>query len=275
MRQTPSPGSFTVSATPAPEAAAPAQAAFCPNCGDRLGGRFCSSCGQEARGRDRIRDIAWEWVRGSVGADGILWSTLGALIVDPGRLTRDWWEGRRANRMSPVRVLLTVVLFGSLVAWAEHSLVGRAEADIAILLQVATYQTALVAMVVISAVMPLLLPPSRQRSAYQHVTFALYASTVFGLIACLVMLLIVFGGYAPFWLQDVGLVFAPLAPPLILLAVFVHAVLHVRGAYGVSWIGAVIRIGVLAVCIAVASLIASFVMMASGLNTLWLPDHGA
>lgn len=264
-----------MSATPAPESVEPAgasQGAVCSNCGESLAGRYCSGCGQRiAEGPDRVRDIAWEWARAVATVDGILWSTLGALIINPGRLTRDWWEGRRANRMSPVRVLLTVVVAGSLVSWGEHVLVGRADADIGLLLQVFTYQIAVVSMIVIPWAMPRLLPSSLQRSTYQHVTFALYASTVFGLMSCLAMLLVIFGGYAPFWLQDLALAVAPALPPLAALALLAHAVVHLRGAYGVSWAGAVVRTGVLAVCILVGSLIATMILTFSGLNELWMP----
>ncbi|MGZ9100331.1 MAG: DUF3667 domain-containing protein [Brevundimonas sp.] len=206
-----------------------------------------------------------------VRSDRILWSTLGLLISNPGRLTRDWWEGRRAGRMSPVRVLFTVMLIGGLIAWGEHLLIGRAEADIGLMVQVFTYQIAVVTTVVSAWVMPLLLPPSRARSAYQHVTFGLYASAMFGLVSCVMMMLIVFSGYAPSWLQDLGLL-APAVIPGVAAALFFHAVAHLKHAYGVSWPGAVLRVGVLSVCILVASVIVSFLLMVTRVNELWMPE---
>lgn len=247
------------------------QPILCANCGDVVGGRFCPACGQAVQGADRVRDIVWEWVRAVASADGILWSTLGALILHPGRLTRDWWEGRRAKRMSPVRVLMTVVLFGSLIAWAEHALIGRADADIGLLLQVFTYQIAIVSMIVIPWAMPRLLPSSLQRSTYQNVTFALYASTVFGLMSCLAMLLLLFGGYAPSWLQDLALGVAPTMLPLAVLALFAHATVHMRQAYRVGWAGAVVRTGIMAVCIGIASLLVTMALTVTGLHELWMP----
>jgi hypothetical protein len=272
---------FAVSATPVHERAelpppappAPLSVAVCANCGERLGGRFCSDCGQAVQGPDRVRDIVQEWARAVVGADGVLWSTLGDLIVHPGRLTRDWWEGRRGDRMSPVRTLLTVMVAGSLVAWAEHLLVGRADADIGLLLQVFTYQVAVVAMIVIPWVMPRLLPSSRQRSTYQHVAFALYASTALGLMSCLAMAVLVFGGYAPVLVQNLALMVSPAVVPLAVAALFVHAVVHIRAAYDVSLSGAVVRTGILTVCIVVASIFASAVLAFTGVNELWMPGR--
>lgn len=244
---------------------------MCSNCGEGLRGPFCAGCGQRVEGSDRVRDIVWEWGRAVVGLDGVLWTTLAALIVHPGRLTRDWWEGRRAARMSPVRVLLTVVVFGSLVAWAEHALIGRADADIGLLLQIFTYQNAVVAMIVIPAAMRRMLPSSAQRTTYQHVTFALYASTAFGLMSCLGMLLLIFGGYAPSWLQDLGLAVAPAVIPGAVAALFVHATAHMRVAYQVSWVGALVRTVAVGVCIVIASGLATLILTFTGLNRLWMP----
>lgn len=263
-----------MSVTTTPENAGPAgptRVIPCPNCGNGLTGRFCSNCGQAARTPDRVRDIASEWARAVFSLDGILWGTLGDLIVRPARLTRDWWEGRRVNRMSPVRVLLTVALFSSALAWMEHVIVGRAEANIGLLLQVFTYQIALVSMVVTPWVMPWLLSPAGQRSTYEHVTFAMYASTTFGMMSCLAMFLLVFGGYAPSWLQNLTLTFAPMLAPVAVLALLAHAVVHLKGAYGVSWIGALLRTGVLAVCILIVSFMVTLALTFTRVNELWMP----
>lgn len=250
----------------------PVSLPVCANCGAGVRDRFCSACGQGVQGTDRVRDIVWEWARAVFGIEGVLWGTLGALIFNPGRLTRDWWEGRRTNRMSPVRVLLTVVVVSSAIAWIEHALVHRAEIDIALLLQVFTYQTTLVSMAVIPIVMPWLLSEAQRRSTYQHVTFAIYESAVLGLVTCLLMIVLVFGGFAPSWLQEISLVFAPMLIPCMVLGLIVHAVAHLRGAYGVSWIGALLRTGVLIVGILIASLIVTMVLTFTGVNRIWMPQ---
>lgn len=242
----------------------------CANCGGQIEDRFCPACGQARRGRDQVSDILKEWAQAAIRTDRILWSTLGTLIVNPGRLTRDWWEGRRADRMSPIRVLFTVFLFGGLIAWGEHLFIGRAEADIGLLLQVFTYQAAIVTTLVTAVVMPRLLPPSLQRSTYEHVTFGLYASSLFGLVSCALMLLIVFGGYAPSWLQDLGEL-APAVLPVAFVSLVAHAAAHLKTAYGVSWPGALVRILVLAVCILVGSLIVTMVLTLTRVNELWMP----
>ena len=95
----------------------------CKNCGMRVEERFCTNCGQ--LGADFHRPI-WDLVSSSIGdmfaLDGRLWSTLPALMLRPGRMTRDYIDGKRARFVPPFRLfLLTSVIFFLTVFWTlEH-----------------------------------------------------------------------------------------------------------------------------------------------------------
>ncbi len=86
----------------------------CLNCGTRLRGQYCGRCGQRSRGR--LISI-WQLLREAFGdlfeLDSRLWRTLGPLMIRPGRLTRDYLEGRRARYMPPFRtyLVLSVIFF--------------------------------------------------------------------------------------------------------------------------------------------------------------------
>ena len=86
----------------------------CRNCGTHLRGQYCGNCGQRAR--DRLISI-WELLREAFGdlleLDSRLWRTLLPLLRRPGRLTRDYLEGRRARYMPPFRtyLVLSVIFF--------------------------------------------------------------------------------------------------------------------------------------------------------------------
>ena len=86
----------------------------CLNCGTRLRGQYCGHCGQ--RSQSRLISI-WQLLKEAFGdlleLDSRLWRTLGPLLVRPGRLTRDYLEGRRARYMPPFRtyLVLSVVFF--------------------------------------------------------------------------------------------------------------------------------------------------------------------
>lgn len=86
----------------------------CLNCGTRLTGQYCGVCGQRAR--SRLISL-WELISDAFGdlleLDSRLWRTLIPLLKRPGRLTRDYLEGRRARYMPPFRtyLVLSVVFF--------------------------------------------------------------------------------------------------------------------------------------------------------------------
>jgi hypothetical protein len=87
----------------------------CLNCGTPLAGRYCFLCGQEDRPiaptlRSLLGD-AWEAI---TNLEGRILQSLGLLFFFPGLLTREYFEGRRARWVSPIRLylLLSVAYFG-------------------------------------------------------------------------------------------------------------------------------------------------------------------
>lgn len=92
----------------------------CLNCGTALGGQYCASCGQRAR--SRLISI-WELTSEAFGdlfeLDSRLWRTLVPLIARPGKLTRDYLEGRRASFMPPFRTYLVLSILFFLVAFFD------------------------------------------------------------------------------------------------------------------------------------------------------------
>lgn len=96
---------------PAPSAPAPAEQA-CPNCGAVLVGEWCHDCGQK-RLHPEQRTLRWllgQFLGKLTSMDGQLPRSLGALAFQPGRLGREWLEGRRARWASPFALFLVVNL---------------------------------------------------------------------------------------------------------------------------------------------------------------------
>ena len=91
--------------------AAASQAALCLNCGAGLPERWCSNCGQSEEARHRsLGHLLAEFTEVLTHADSRLWRTLGGLAWRPGRLTRDYLEGRRISQLPPLRLAL-IALF--------------------------------------------------------------------------------------------------------------------------------------------------------------------
>ncbi len=92
----------------------------CLNCGTRLRGQYCGNCGQRSRGR--LISI-WQLLREAFGdlfeLDSRLWRTVLPLLSRPGRLTKDYLEGRRARYMPPFRTYLVLSVIFFLVAFFD------------------------------------------------------------------------------------------------------------------------------------------------------------
>jgi hypothetical protein len=118
------PGPGAAAAAPAPaqppalSASTPAAASApavprCDNCGASVPGRYCGTCGQ--RLEPPIHSL-WHFTKVAAEdvthADSRLWRTLWALLCKPGFLTREFFDGRRARYLPPVRLYLVLsVLF--------------------------------------------------------------------------------------------------------------------------------------------------------------------
>lgn len=92
----------------------------CLNCGAELRGQYCGTCGQRAR--NRLISL-WELLSEAFGdlfeLDSRLWRTLIPLLIRPGRLTRDYLEGRRARYMPPFRMYLVLSVIFFVVAFFD------------------------------------------------------------------------------------------------------------------------------------------------------------
>ena len=81
----------------------------CLNCGTELIGAHCHSCGQKAHIHRTIAAIGHDIVHGVLHLDGKLWRTLPLLAFKPGKLTRRYIDGERANFVSPMAMFLFTV----------------------------------------------------------------------------------------------------------------------------------------------------------------------
>ncbi len=80
----------------------------CPNCNTLIAGNFCQGCGQAAHLHvPSAREFIHEFIAHYVALEGKLWKSMALLLFRPGRLTRDYIEGKRARHIEPLRLYLT------------------------------------------------------------------------------------------------------------------------------------------------------------------------
>ena len=78
----------------------------CADCGAEVTGNFCSNCGQAAHVHRTLLHLGEELLHGVMHFDGRFWRTLPLLIINPGRLTREWVQGKRTRYVSPLAMFL-------------------------------------------------------------------------------------------------------------------------------------------------------------------------
>ena len=86
-----------------------AEGRACANCGKSLSGPYCATCGQRANIYRSFRDLLEELAQDVFKLDLRLTRTLPLLVFRPGKLTRDYIQGRRATYVSPIGMFLFVL----------------------------------------------------------------------------------------------------------------------------------------------------------------------
>jgi hypothetical protein len=105
----------------------------CLNCGAELGGRYCAACGQKHDPhRPTFGHFVAETAESLSHADGRLWKTLRLLLTKPGFLSREFFDGRRASYLPPIRlyIVLSVAFFVLLALLPNHGDNPLADVDI-------------------------------------------------------------------------------------------------------------------------------------------------
>ncbi|MBC8027276.1 MAG: DUF3667 domain-containing protein [Steroidobacteraceae bacterium] len=100
----------------------PPQTLVCSNCGASLSGEYCSACGQ--RNEPHIHSMvhfAGEAFESITHADSRLWRTLWYLLAKPGRLTREFFDGKRAAYLPPFRLYLVISVAFFIIGPSEKS----------------------------------------------------------------------------------------------------------------------------------------------------------
>lgn len=99
----------------------------CSDCGAGVSGNFCSNCGQSTHSHRTLLHLGEELLHGVMHFDGRIWRTLPLLAFNPGRLTREWVQGRRTRYVSPLAIFLfTLFVMFFALSFAPH----KAPADI-------------------------------------------------------------------------------------------------------------------------------------------------
>ena len=102
---------------------------YCPNCGEVAEQPFCGGCGQRQSDDEAgLLGLVRTFVSETLEIDRRFGRTLRHLVLDPGRVTAEYVEGRRRHYTHPVKLLL----FSTMLLVAALSLTGRLERGLAL-----------------------------------------------------------------------------------------------------------------------------------------------
>ena len=90
------------------------QAHYCFSCEEPMRGAYCIACGQKNDNYRRgIFSLTWELFSSVTAIEGRIWRTWRTLLFQPGRVAREYANGRRTHWSSPIRVYLamSILLF--------------------------------------------------------------------------------------------------------------------------------------------------------------------
>jgi len=267
----------------------------CANCATPLAGPYCHACGQLAEDFERtIGSLFIELFENLFHADGRLFRTLPRLILRPATLTRDYLAGRRAFQIPPLRLFLVVIvlffLAGSLRGFIEpgrdisRSNLGRMPAyafsgapptvravaawvrpkvnyalghprEFIMEFDSWLHRVAIAFLPISAAILGLLFVFNRRFFIFDHAIFSMHSLSFQGLLFTVITALNIWPGARG--VADI-LVFA--APT--------HLFVHMRGVYGTSILGTLIRMFLLAVLSAIALGVLMVAVVAVGLTTM-------
>lgn len=99
------------------------QAHYCFSCEEPMRGAFCTACGQKNDNfRRGIFSLIWELISSITAIEGRIWRTWRSLLFQPGRVAREYANGRRNYWSSPIRVYLamSILLFAFMGLTKTH-----------------------------------------------------------------------------------------------------------------------------------------------------------
>lgn len=98
----------------------------CLNCGTEVMGKFCQNCGQEnVEQRDNFFHMVGHFISDYLHFDSKFFRSLIPLIIKPGFLTKEYWEGKRTRFIPPLRLFFFVTILFVLVTSFFYNRFGQ------------------------------------------------------------------------------------------------------------------------------------------------------
>lgn len=103
----------------------------CLNCNHVVENKYCPNCGQQnTETRQSFHYLFTHFVEDLTHYDGSFWKTIKALLFRPGRLTKEYLEGKRLRYVPPVKLYIFISFVAFLLpkVLPEYSFVEKSDA---------------------------------------------------------------------------------------------------------------------------------------------------
>ena len=104
----------------------------CKNCETQFSGKYCPECGQSVREYDRpVSFIFYNFVGDFFAFDTRFFRTFAALLIKPGFLTKEYFDGKRVKYAPPFRIFIfaSFILFLLLQTYTNKGLTTVLDSD--------------------------------------------------------------------------------------------------------------------------------------------------
>ena len=213
----------------------------CLNCGTSVSKNYCPECGQKVQSTSLpIRLFLEDAVESLFNIDNRWLKTLRDLFVHPGKVTREYIEGKRAKYLPPLRLYLSVSLvYFLLIQLTESTQVflisisdsGNADSHLG-----AVVQYGMFLLVPVMAWIAQLFYRKRKAYYVEYLIFAFHIHTLWFLLLIYELLVTWAGGYiSASWAPTAVLILSLPAR----IGVFAYLILYIKKTFSKGWAGAI------------------------------------
>lgn len=209
----------------------------CLNCGAHVQGNFCSNCGQKFQPTKLpIKQFLEDAVETLFNIDNRWFRTLRELFLNPGKVTSEYIEGKRAKYLPPLRIYLSIsivyFLFVQLVDTDQVFFVNFSE-DEANSGDLATaVQYLLFFMVPVFALFAKIFYRKRKAYYIEYLILSFHIHTIWFVLLMVELFTIWLNdNFEQAWIEPVAIIISAPAQ----LATFIYMVLYLKLTFDESW----------------------------------------
>ena len=211
----------------------PLKESSCLNCQEVVSGNFCSNCGQKFQPTKLpLKLFLEDAVETLFNIDNRIFKTLRDLFFKPGKVTREYIEGKRAQYLPPLRIYVSIsIIYFILVQWSDSNQIffinfSDEESTISDLGTIIQY--AVFIMVPVFALFTSLFYRKRKAYYVEYLILSLHIHSIWFVLLIIELFTIwVDGSFEQGWVDIIAMTISTLAQ----MATFIYIVIYLKRTF--------------------------------------------